>query len=103
MECKTLRTKLNGILEMKKSAYPASSYTLWPPLPKRLTPTSLHRVVVAVAAVVRVKELLEPLQKLKVVLELGLHQLVNLDALKDFEGHQGEMLWSLKPGRRSAS
>ena len=67
---------------MKKSTYPTSSYTLGPPLPKRLTPTSLHRVVVAVAAVVRVKELLEPLQELEVVLELRLHQLVDLDALK---------------------
>ena len=82
MKCRTFRTKLNEILEIKKSTYPTSPYTLWPPLPKRLTPTSLHRVVVAVAAVVRVKELLEPLQELEVVLELRLHQLVDLDALK---------------------
>ena len=67
---------------MKKSTHPASPYTLRPPLPKGLTTTSLHRVVVTVAAVVRVKELLEPLQELEVVLELRLHQLVDLDALK---------------------
>ena len=73
--------------------YPASSYTLGSPLTQGLPSPSFHGVVVSVPAVVGVKELLEPLQELKVVLELGLHQLVNLDALKDFEGHQGEMLW----------
>ena len=71
---------------MKKGplTYPASSsYALGPPLSKSLPSPSFHGVVVAVPAVVGVKELLEPLQELKVVLELGLHQLVNLNTLKD--------------------
>ena len=63
--------------------YPAPSYTLGPPLSKRLPSPSFHGVVVPVATVVGVKELLEPLEELKVVLELCLHQLVNLNTLKD--------------------
>ena len=66
--------------------YPAPSYTLWPSLTQGLPSPSFHGVVVTVPAVVGVKELLEPLQELKVVLELGLHQLVNLNTLKKTPG-----------------
>lgn len=40
-------------------------------------PLALRRRVIVLAAVVRVKELLEPLQELKVILEATLHQFVN--------------------------
>ena len=59
-----------------------SSDTLWPPLSELLAPPRPHRVVVTVAGVVGVEELLEPLQELKVVLELCLDQLVHLHRLE---------------------
>ena len=72
--------------------YPASSYTLGSPLTQGLPSPSFHGVVVSVPAVVGVKELLEPLQELKVVLELGLHQLVNLNTLKDIRSEDDQMV-----------
>ena len=77
--------KIGSPLKITRSlTYPSSSsYTLGPPLTKRLSSPSFDGVVVPVPAVVGVKELLEPLEELKVVLELRLHQLVNLNALKE--------------------
>ena len=78
--------KIGSPLKIKRSlTYPASSssYTLGPPLPKGLPSPSFDGIIVPVPAVVGVKELLEPLEELKVVLELRLHQLVNLNALKE--------------------
>ena len=58
---------------------------LRPSLSECLVAPRLHRVVVLAAGVVGVEELLEPLEELEVVLELGLHQLVHLNTL-DREG-----------------
>ena len=47
-----------------------------------LPSASFHGVVIPVATVVCVKELLEPLEELKVVLELLFGQLVHIDCLR---------------------
>lgn len=47
-----------------------------------LAPSEL-RVVIAASVAVAVEDLLEPLQKLKVVLILALHELLDLDVLED--------------------
>ena len=83
----------SGISKIDKwKTYPSPSYTFGSALPKRLPSPSFDRVVVAVSTVVGVKELLEPLQELKVVLELCLHQLVHLNALKDITSDSEEGL-----------